>query len=767
MPVDRRQFLMSAVASGWVVAVARDAGAAAADTAIEDLIGRMTLEEKAGQLHMEPALSLHMADPEIAKLNPFMPATTPIAARAAFVDQIARIKSGGIGSLMTPMDLESTSLAQNAACRESRLKIPLFFAADVIHGRKTVFPVPLAEAASFEPDLARRTARASAIEATADGLDVTFAPMVDIGRDQRWGRVVEGAGEDVLLGSLFAAARVAGFQGQKAAADSLLACVKHFAAYGAAEAGLDYQGNALSDRVLHEVYLPPFKAAFDAGAILAMASFNTIDGVPSTGNHKLLTDILRGTLGFTGAVVSDFESEKELIAHGQAADEADAARIALAAGCDIGMVSGIFPRHVPDLVRSGALDPETLDRAVRRMLIVKRDAGLFADPFRRIDARRKRRSTPPAHRELAREAARKSVVLLKNDGGILPLKKAGQRIALIGPFAEDQANLNGPWSPFVTEAPSVPLAVGLRSAMSEPALLRVVRGSDIETAVPGGIEDATDAARAADVVIMAIGESEAMSGESASRAEIVIPGAQQSLVDAVATAGRPMVIVLRNGRALALTGAVRDAHAIVVGWFLGSETGHALADVLFGDHSPSGRLPLSFPLASGQEPYYYARESSGRPALDRSTERFTSHFLGLADAPLYAFGHGLSYSPVRYGATTCAATPIATGASVELSCDITNAGDRPVEEVAQLYVHVLAAEVVQPVRKLVAFRKLALAAGATKSVTFTVDSVALGHLDRELRRVAPSGAIDAWIAPSAIGGTPVRFAMLPPDRAPV
>ncbi|HWU02137.1 MAG TPA: glycoside hydrolase family 3 N-terminal domain-containing protein, partial [Novosphingobium sp.] len=643
--VDRRRFLVNAAIVGAVAAIAGPALADAphADAALRDprisaLIARMTVAEKAGQLATEAALSPHMADPDIAKLNPFLPPTTPEAARAAFAALMERVRAGHVGALMTPMDLDSVRLAQTAAMRESRLKIPLLFAADMIHGCRTVFPVPLAEAASFDPDLARRTARAVAVESSARGLDATFAPMVDVGRDQRWGRVVEGAGEDVLLSSQFAAARVRGFQGTVGAPDSLLACVKHFAAYGAAESGLDYQGTSISERVLHEVYLPPFKAAFEAGALLAMASFNTIDGVPSTGNRHLLTEILRGELGYAGAVISDFEGDEEMIAHGFAQDGADAARLALNAGCDISMVSGLYPKYIPGLVASGAIAMETLDRAVARMLYVKQQAGLFDDPFRRISEKRYAAPIPPAHRALAREAASASVVMLKNDG-VLPLRRAGQKIALIGPFGADTENLNGPWSPFGPDAPAISLAQGLREGLADPASLSIVAGSNVQTPIADGIEAATAAAHAADVMILAIGETQDMTGESSSRADIVVPAAQQALAQAVAATGKPVVVVLRNGRALVLEGAVAGANAILVGWFLGSETGHALADILLGATSPSGRLPISFPQASGQEPYYYARESSGRPASGGPDERFKSHFRGLTDAPLYAFGH--------------------------------------------------------------------------------------------------------------------------------
>lgn len=748
-----------AAVTAWAASVGRAHATPVGDPLIEDLIAKMTLEEKAGQLHMENVLTPRMVQPNFQKINPFTPSFTPEVAGQLLEEQGERIRTGRIGVMTSPEDIESTLRAQRIAVEESRLQIPLLFGADIIHGHKTVFPVPVAEAASFDPNLAMRTARATAIEATADlGLDVTYAPMVDIGRDQRWGRVVEGAGEDVLLGSLFAAARVHGFQGNgRPASDSLLACPKHFAAYGAAESGLDYAGATITERILHEIYLPPFAAAFAAGAIMTMASFNTIDGVPSTGSRRLLTDILRGELGFPGAVLSDFQSEKELVAHGFAADDRDAARLALTAGCDIGMASGIFLQYAPDLVRSSDLDETILDQAVRRVLFAKKEAGLFDDPFRRIDRAGRTYSAPVAHRKLAREVAQKSIVLLKNERDILPLPKAGKRIALIGPFGEDYENLDGPWSPFVPQWPSVPLDYGVRAAISSPDDLVVVQGSDFEAPLEGGIEQAVAAARAADVVILAIGETTAMSGESSSRADIVVPAAQQALAEAVADTGTPMVVVLRNGRALALEGAVRNADAVVVGWFLGTETGNALADVLFGDVAPTGRLPMTFPLASGQQPYYYARENSGRPDKNDAAKKFTSHFLGIPDAPLYPFGHGLSYAPVEYGATRCSDDVLSRDGVITVSADLRNRGERAVEEVVQLYIRDRVASIVQPIRKLVDFRKVRLAPGATVTVSFELVGDNLAFLDRNLNPRIEPGDFDAWIAPSAEAGEAARF----------
>ncbi|GAB3098237.1 beta-glucosidase [Aestuariicella hydrocarbonica] len=761
--LSRRRFLQnSAIAAAFASGVSRVEAQQDIinDNFIDTLLAKMTLEEKAGQLHMEGVLTPRMVQPNFQKINPFTPNFTPAQAQKLLDEQQHRIRQGAIGFMTSPEDVDSVILAQKTAVEETRLKIPLLFGADIIHGHKTVFPVPIAEAASFEPDLARRTARAAAKEVTADqGIDMTYAPMVDIARDQRWGRVVEGSGEDVLLGSLFAEARVRGFQNDDPAApDSLLACVKHFAAYGAAESGLDYAGNGLSERVLHEVYLPPFDAAFRAGAIVTMAAFNTNDGVPSTGDPHLLTEILRQRMGFNGAVLSDFQSEKELVNHGYAKDDRDAARMALTAGCDIGMVSGIYPQYLPDLVRSGELDVRYLDQAVRRVLYIKKQAGLFDDPFRRIN---KTTSTLAPmlkqHRQLARESAQKSVVMLKNEQSLLPLSKAGQRIALIGPFGEDTDNLDGAWSPFVPAIPSVSLVDGIKNVLSNTSDLTIVKGSEITTAIDGGIHAAVVAAQHSDVVILAIGEAATMSGESSSRTNIVIPEAQQALAEAVAATGTPVIVILRNGRALALKGAVRDANAILVGWYLGTATGPALTDILFGDVAPSGRLPMSFPLESGQQPYYYARELSGRPPAADSKQHFTSHFLDIPNQPLYPFGHGLSYSEIEYSTTHCNKNTITKGESLLVSCYLQNRGGRTVFETAQLYLHDNAASVVQPVRKMIDFTRVKLLPGEKKKIQFTVDSSALSFLDRNLTTRLEAGAFTVWIAPSATAGEPAQF----------
>ncbi|HEY2255243.1 MAG TPA: glycoside hydrolase family 3 N-terminal domain-containing protein, partial [Variovorax sp.] len=576
----------------------------AADARIESLIGRMTVEEKVGQLSLYAPAGVDIV-------------ANPQAAQQSAQQQLADIRAGKVTGLFNDEGLEGKRRAQQAAVNESRLGIPLIFGADVIHGFRTVFPVPLAEAASWEPALAERTTRAAAEEATADGFRWTFAPMVDIARDARWGRGVEGAGEDVYLGQQFAAARVRGFQGPDLSrADAMLATPKHFAGYGAAEGGLDYNTVDLSERTLREVYLPPFHAAIEAGALAIMAAFNEIGGIPSNANHALLTGILRDEWGFQGFVVSDYTADQELVAHGFAADGREAARRAFLAGTDVSMQSGLYMRYLPQLVATGEVPMSRLDDAVRRVLRVKQRLGLFDHPLRGLDGPAGAPAADlAAHQALAREAALRSIVLLKNDGDLLPLHKAGQRIALIGPFA-GSSDLFGPWMIFPGQAAPVGIEDALRAAMADPALLTVVRGADVEAPLPGGIAAAVAAAQAADVVVLSIGENEGMSGEARSRSDIEVPQAQQALADAVVATGKPVVVLLRNGRALALRNGVRDARALLVTWFLGSQTGPAVADILFGDASPSGRLPVSFPQTPGQVPYYYAHKRTGRPELD-------------------------------------------------------------------------------------------------------------------------------------------------------
>jgi len=732
--ISRRAWLAGAGAAlAWSASPARAllslVGERPLPATVEALIPRMTLAEKAGQLNL---LAAAWAGGAATSLN-------PAGAASSFDTQLRMVRRGELTGVFNGNGAEMARRMQTEAVRRSRLKIPLLFAADVIHGLRTVFPVPLAEAASFDPDLARRTARAAAVEAAASGIDWTFAPMVDIARDARWGRGVEGSGEDVLLGRLMAAARVEGFQGSGLAApDAVAACAKHFVAYGAGEAGLDYNSVDVSERTLRDIYFPPFQAAFAAGAPTVMASFNDLSGIPATGNPWLLDTVLRQEWGFGGLVVSDYTGDEELIAHGFAKDGRDAARLAFMAGVDMSMQSGLYLKYLPDLVEKGEVPLARLDEAVRRVLALKVALGLFDDPFRRIDpAREKTRIRTPQTLALAREAGARSIVMLRNEGDLLPLPRSGRKIALIGPFAGGGHDLIGPWNVYGTDREAVDLVTAVRETLPGATL---DDGSDVARAVA--------MARAADIVVLAIGETQTMSGEAQSRTEITVPAEQQALVEAIAATGKPYVVLLRTGRALALTGAVAKAPALLVTWFLGSQDGPAIADILFGAVSPSARLPVSFPRASGQVPYYYAHRSTGRPNPPGALQPYKAHFRGHPNSALFPFGHGLTYgkmvySDLRLSSPTMGDTPLTIRATV------TNNGRMTATEVVQLYIHDVVASVTQPVRVMKAFTRVTLAPGARQEVTFTLTRADLSFTGRDLKPTTEPGAFRLWIAPSA------------------
>ncbi len=715
---------------------------------IDALMAQMTLEEKVGQLNVTADM-----------VRPFAPDINPVANTQNAEQVLQLIRQGKVGSLFNGKGRDGAVELQRVAVEESRLGIPVILAADVIHGMGTVFPVPLGETASFEPDLARRTARATAVEATAAAIHWTYAPAIDVTRDQRWSRGAEGTGEDTLLACRFGAARVQGFQGDDLTAEhTLLATAKHYVAYGASLAGLDYNTVEMAPQTLHDVHLPPFQAAVDAGVASVMSSFNDINGVPASANRPLLVDVLRGEWRFNGITISDYTSEMELVAHGYAEDMKDAVLKAFMAGLDLSLQSGLYLQYLPELVREGAVPMWRLDQAVRRMLELKERIGLLDDPYRSLRMPDVSATQLAEHDALARDAARRSVVLLRNEGNVLPLKKVGQRIAVIGPFGRDRDNIEGCWTLFGDASRYVSLEDGLRAAVEDPQQLQFVDGCGLEDAIEGGIAEAVAAAQAADVVILALGEPQRYSGEAQSRIEITLPAAQQALADAVADAGTPVVALVRNGRALALHGGVRDADALLITWFLGSQTGHALADVLFGDYSPSGRLPVSFPQASGQQPYYYNHPRTGRPELPDMKE-FKTRWREISHEALYPFGHGLTYGVPVYGPTMVSADVLERGGSIRVSACIRNEGARMIEEVAQLYTHDRVASRVRPVRELKGFDKIAIAPGETVEVAFLLEEAMLAFTGVDGVRRAEPGAFDVWIAPSCTGGTPARFVL--------
>jgi beta-glucosidase len=731
--IRRRDLLRGGALAG--LALSLPTPAHAAQRRIDALIARMSLAEMAGQL----SCFNDEIRPVGAVFNPV------VDARGADA-MLADVRAGRIGMLFNGYGVAGARRAQEAALA-SRLAIPLVFAADVIHGCRTIFPIPLAEAAAFDPALSERAARAIAVETAAGGIHWTFAPMVDVARDQRWGRVAEGAGEDVLLGRLLAAARVRGFQGPDLSrADALLATPKHFVGYGAVRGGMEYAAVDMSDAELRETHLPPFVAAFAAGAGATMASFTDFNGIPVSANRRLLTDVLRGELGFRGVCVSDYDADRELIAHGVAADEADAARLAITAGIDMSMQSGLYVRHLPALVESGRLPRAAVEQAVRRVLTLKDALGLFDDPFRSMDARVERHATATRSiKALAREVATRSIVLLRNDGDLLPLPRAGRRLALIGPFGADRANLNGPWSFAGVSRDGVDLASGIRAALADPALLTIEPGSDVAAALPGGIERAVTAARAADVVLLAIGEGGDMSGEGNSRTSITVPAAQQALAEAVAATGTPVVVLLRHGRALALEGAVRDARALLATWFLGEQTGHAVADVLFGRAEPTGRLPVSFPLSTGQQPWSYDHRSTGRPApADDPTAPGHARWRDAPDRALYPFGSGLGYTRFALSDLVVPAR-VTAGAPIPVTVTVRNVGARSGTAFVRVDVHPRVASRTRPARQMKTFARATLAPQQSTTLTLTIAAEDLAFVTADGRWKVEAGDVDLWV----------------------
>jgi len=739
--LDRRQMLTGGAAIAGL-SLGSTAVFAQSDR-IESLIAKMTPAEKAGQLSC-------FSD----QIRPIGVPFNPGLATGGAAEQLARIKTGQIGMLFNGVGYAGAKAAQDAALA-TRLKIPLIFAGDVIHGLRTAYPLPIAEACAFDPDLAMRTARAAALETTALGIHWTFAPMVDVARDQRWGRVAEGSGEDPYLGTQLAKARVSGFQGKDLRDPTrVAACAKHFAAYGAVSGGQDYNFTEISPATLHEVHLAPFKAAVDAGVATLMSAFNDIDGVPSSGNHWLMTDLLRGEWRFRGMVVGDYTADEELIAHGYATDGRDAAKKAFMAGMDMAMQSNLFNLWLPDLVEKGEVPLARLNEGVRRVLHLKEAIGLFDNPYRSVSQKAERTSvSTPAMLKLSREAGARSIVLLKNDGKLLPLNKNPGRIAVIGPFAEDRKNVVGTWAFMADEKLNVSIAQGLRA---RGLMVTTAPGSEIEAPLPGGIGVAVAAAQNADIVLLAIGESQLMSGEAQSRTEITIPAPQMALAEAITKTGKPVIVLLRHGRALALHGAVKDAPAILATWFLGSESGHSIADVLFGDVNPSAKLSASFPNENGQEPYFYNHKNTGRPAPDTGSQGYKSRYRETKNEALYPFGHGLSYTSFSVSNVV---VPARMTSAFTVTATVTNTGARAGDEVLQLYIHDRVASRTRPVRELKGFARVSLAPGVSKRVTLTLKREDLRFWGDGDWVIEP-GMFDLWVATSSVDGEKQSFELV-------
>ena len=692
---------------------------------VEALLAKMTLEEKAGQLTQWGA----QHTPTGPRVNP---------------ESEDDIKRGLVGSFLGAYGVEATSRLQHLAVEQSRLHVPLLFTFDVIHGFRTVFPVPLAESSAFDPGLSERCARAAAVEATAHGIHWTYAPMVDIARDPRWGRVVEGSGEDPFLGAALAVARVRGFRGNPSETTSLMSTAKHFVAYGAAEAGRDYNTVDVSERALHEVYLPPFRAAVEAGVDSIMPAFNELAGMPMHAHARLIRDVLRGQWGFRGVVVSDYTGIRELMMHGLAATRPDAARLAIDATVDIDMIADLYIHELPHLVRSGKVPLRLLDEAVRRVLLAKQRLGLFADPYRHLDlARERENQLTSATRALAREAAQKSIVLLKNDGSLLPLKKDLKQLAVIGTLADDALSTLGSWAGVGQAKDAITVLDGIRQAVSKDTKVVYAAGASPLTREAAGFDEAERVARASDVVLWVAGETENMSGEAHSRTALGLPGMQDPLFERLLATGKPLVVLLMNGRPLAIPRIAERAQAIVETWFLGHEMGHAVADVLFGDVNPSGKLPVTFPRALGQVPIYHSHKATGRPPRDE--EVYSSKYLDQPWTPLYPFGFGLSYTTFSYDTPHLSASKLGPKETLTVKVMVKNVGLRAGVEVVQLYLRDDFASVTRPVRTLRGFQRVSLAPGAAQEVTFVLDQEDFALLDDKLQRVVEPGMFTLYV----------------------
>lgn len=720
---------------------------------VADLLRQMTLDEKVGQLRL-------------ISIGPEMPAP-----------QLEKeVAAGRVGGTFNSVNRKEQRPLQQAAVQRSRMKIPMLFAYDVLHGHRTSFPIGLGLASSWDMEAVRRTARYSAVEASADGIDVTFAPTVDISRDPRWGRTSEGFGEDPHLVSEVARAMVKGFQnGSSAKPDSIMASVKHFALYGAVEGGRDYNIVDMSPMRMYNDYLPPYKAAIDAGSGGVMIALNTVNGQPATSNTWLLQDLLRKDWGFKGVTFSDHGAITELLRHGVAKDDAEAAELAIKAGVDMSMADQVYLKELPGLVKSGRVKMAVLDNAVREVLGAKYDMGLFHDAFRRIGKAEDDPADPKANsrlnREPARDVARRSLVLLENKNSTLPLKKSG-KVALIGPLADTPVDIIGVWSAQALPAQAVTLRTGMAKALEGQGQLLYARGANVtedkaiveylnflnwdapevvqdQRTPQQMIDEAVETAKQADVIVAAVGEARGMSHESSSRTRLDLPESQQALLRALKTVsvatGKPLVLVLMNGRPLALNWEKANADAMLETWFAGTEGGHAIADVLFGDYNPSGKLPISFPRSVGQVPTYYNHPRLGRPFTPGKPGNYTSQYFDEPQGALYPFGHGLSYTSFDVSDVQLSSATMARGGQVEASVTVRNTGARAGETVVQLYIQDVAASVVRPVKELKDFRKLMLQPGEQQVVRFKVDEVKLRFYNAQLQHVAEPGEFKVQI----------------------
>ncbi|NOU47217.1 MAG: beta-glucosidase BglX [Bacteroidales bacterium] len=704
---------------------------------LDELMSKMTLEEKIGQLNQ------YTGDYE---------ATGPIKQVG---DKAEEIRQGKVGSMLNIKGTENTRILQEIAM-QSRLKIPLLFGLDVVHGYYTTFPIPLGEAASWDLEAIEHSARIAATEAASGGVHWTFAPMVDIARDPRWGRVMEGAGEDTWLGAKIAAARVRGFQGKGlGSTDAVMACAKHFAAYGAAVGGRDYNSVDMSERMLRETYLPPFKACAEAGAATFMNSFNDLNGIPATGNAFLQREVLKGEWNFQGFVVSDWGSMGEMIAHGYCKDEKEAAMKSMIAGSDMDMESRVYTRELANLVKEGKVPMALIDEAVKRILTKKFEMGLFDDPFRFCDPEREKAVLhDAANRATARDIARKSIVLLKNDNQTLPIDlkskdKNIKTIALIGPLAQSENDMLGFWSISWPDGDIVSQEEGIRTRLPEDVTLLVSKGCEINDKSKAGFDEAIAMAKKADIVILSIGEALDMSGEAKSKGHIRLPGVQEELAQAIYGTGKPVVVILNAGRPLVFNWVADNMPAILYTWWLGSEAGNAIADVVFGDYNPSGKLPMTFPRDEGQIPLYYNYFSTGRPAGGDNDTQYRSAYIDMPLSPKFPFGYGLSYTTFEYSGLKLSSKTMTENETLQITFQLKNAGNLAGEEVVQLYLKDCFGSVVRPVKELKDFQKLMLQPGESKTIAFDIDKEKLSFYNNDLKWVAEPGEFELMIGSSS------------------
>ncbi|WP_288245066.1 glycoside hydrolase family 3 N-terminal domain-containing protein [uncultured Chryseobacterium sp.] len=701
------------------------------DQKVSELLSKMTLEEKVGQL---------------VQYSGFEYATGPQNSNSANV--LNEIKQGKVGSMLNVAGAGETRKFQELAL-QSRLRIPLLFGQDVIHGYRTTFPVNLGQAASWDLALIEKSERIAATEASAYGIHWTFAPMVDIARDPRWGRVMEGSGEDTYLGTQIGLARIRGFQGKGLGnLDAIMACAKHFAAYGAAVGGRDYNSVDMSLRQLNETYLPPFKAAAEAGVATFMNSFNDINGIPATANKYILRDLLKGTWNFKGFVVSDWGSIGEMVPHGYAKDNKEAAEKAILAGSDMDMESRAYMAELPKLVQEGKVDTKLIDDAARRILVKKFEMGLFDDPYRFSNEKRQKEQTNnQENRKFGREFGSKSIVLLKNEKNILPLSRSTKTIALIGPFGKETSANHGFWSVAFKDDNQriVTQFDGIKNQLDKNSTLLYAKGANADDQDRSMFAEAVETAKKADVVIMTLGEGHAMSGEAKSRSNIHFSGVQEELLKEVAKTGKPIVLMINAGRPLVFDWAADNVPVIMYTWWLGTEAGNSIADVLFGTVNPGGKLPMTFPRTEGQIPVYYNHYNTGRPAKNNTDRNYVSAYIDLDNDPKFPFGYGLSYTQFKYADMNLSSTNLKGNQTLKISVNITNSGNYDGEEVVQLYIRDLFGKVVRPVKELKGFQKVFIKKGESKTVSFTLTPEDLKFYDDELNFDWEGGEFDIMV----------------------